>query len=575
MANYTIKGTGQSVDLNKNNFVTSGGEGNIHIIGNTVYKITKPAKMIPDGKIKELSQITTAHIITPKDIILKDKKAYGYTMKAVPSQSIPLAKILPKGYRNREGISSQHMVDMVGKMIKEIAHIHSKKGFLQVDGNELNYMVTKDHKSVYFIDVNSYQTPHYPANAIMSSIRDWSTNDLSQLTDAWSFAIISFYMFTAIHPFKGRHPDFANSKQLMIDNMTNHKSVLDKKTIFPHGPIYYPFENYVPGGKNGAFWQWYQALFVKGERHPIPVGFQGQINVVAHKPTVIRSSDGLKITKIKKYDSSIVAYYNCAGQVVITKNNIYHNGRPFKRITTNIPKIGATTFSTVIASYTDNGYFATQNLEINAKYHIHNVFCDNMMAYKSLVYIQDHGHIYEVQYIESTDRKAVFKPVATIMPMATKMFDGVVVQNMFDTIQISVFPNEGVHRQVSIPELNKYKIVDAKYDSKVLMVVGFNRDKKCYDRLVFRFSPNWKTYDCRKIADVPISILNFTVNNKGICVCINEEDKLEVFLNQEDNLLLKIIESANIKQDMCLYSVDHEIQFTHGDTLYSLTMDGK
>ena len=108
MAKFTIQGSGQTVQLNKNNFVTRGGEGDIHIIGNTVYKITTPAKMIPYGKIKELSKLKNKQIIIPQDVILKKNVAYGYTMRAVPNKPMPLVKILTKGYREIESVTQTH-----------------------------------------------------------------------------------------------------------------------------------------------------------------------------------------------------------------------------------------------------------------------------------------------------------------------------------------------------------------------------------------------------------------------------------------------------------------------------------
>ena len=178
MTKFHIQGTGKIVDLTKNNFITRGGEGDIHKIGDIIYKVTTESKMIPFGKMTELSQLQHSNIIVPQDIILKNNTPYGYTMKAVPKNPIPLAKLLPKGYREREKIHPKDIWLLVQQMITGIKYIHNQGvntgDYLQVDGNELNYMVTSDHKSVYFIDVNSYQTPTYPADAIMLSIRDWS-----------------------------------------------------------------------------------------------------------------------------------------------------------------------------------------------------------------------------------------------------------------------------------------------------------------------------------------------------------------------------------------------------------------
>ena len=53
---------------------------------------------------------------------------------------------------------------------------------------------TKGQREVF---VDSYQTAHYPATAIMPSVRDWKVplHDFSELSDWFSFAIVSFQVF--------------------------------------------------------------------------------------------------------------------------------------------------------------------------------------------------------------------------------------------------------------------------------------------------------------------------------------------------------------------------------------------
>jgi serine/threonine protein kinase len=245
---YKVRTTGATVELNDNNFKAKGGEGSIYIVGDTVYKVCDPGKMIADGKFKELAALDHMRIIRPDDVLLDSKsKPTGYTMKVVPGNPLPLAKILSKTYREREGVTPDMMAELVSQISEGIRYIHKKPGYLQVDGNELNYMVTNNHKDIYFIDVNSYQTPNFPADAIMPSIRDWNAGtNFTQLTDWYSFAIISFYMFTGIHPFKGMHPNFTNLKTSMIERMQVGISVLDKNTQFPQAAVYFPFEAVIP-----------------------------------------------------------------------------------------------------------------------------------------------------------------------------------------------------------------------------------------------------------------------------------------------------------------------------------------
>ena len=579
MPRVTVRGTGQKVYLNKGNFIAKGGEGSIYIIKDVVYKHTEASHMIPDGKFTELAALNHPAIIVPKDVLLdKNKKPCGYTMKAVLNNPIPLAQILTKGYREREGVTPDHMMELVKQMMDGLKYIHSQPNYLQVDGNELNYMVTGDYKEVYFIDTNSYQTPHYPADAIMLSIRDWSVNQQngvwqwSELSDAYSFAIISFYMFCAIHPFKGRHPDYPDVKTLMVDNMKHHKSVLDPETKFPTGPIYHPFEDMIPGGKDGAFFRWYKAIFVEGKRIPIPVDFQAVIAFVAKVKEVV-GTNNFSIEELKKYDDMITGYYDKSGKtVIVTKEQIYVNGI-LKPLPASKIRVGFTPIRiTPVAAWLDNGKLQMQNLESQLPIRV-DVQGKALMACEGRLYVQGATDIYEIIFIEQTSNLITSaRSAASVMQNATTMFQGVVMQNMFGATIVSVFPEASHHRQLPMPELNDYRVTEAKYEGNVLMVVGINKAEGHYNRFVFRFSKDWGSYDCRTIENIAPSGLNFTVTDTGICVCVTEEDHVEIFSNRKDSASVKSIDDPEIKSDMRLCHSGAQVLIAYGDKIHKFSM---
>ena len=121
MAKYQVLGTGETVDLTQNNFKAKGGEGSIHIIGDTVYKVCEPGKMIPDAKFKELAVLDHPRIIKPDDILLQRNKPTGYTMRLVPGDARPLAQTLTKAYRQREGVTPDHSMKLVQQIAATMA----------------------------------------------------------------------------------------------------------------------------------------------------------------------------------------------------------------------------------------------------------------------------------------------------------------------------------------------------------------------------------------------------------------------------------------------------------------------
>ena len=120
--------------------------------------------------------------------------------------------------------------------------------------------------------------------------------------------------------------------------------------------------------------------------------------------------------------------------------------------------------------------------------------------------------------------------------------------------------------------LSKYtKIVDAKYDNKILFVVAIDSAGKT-DQLIFRFDENYENYDVRKHENISFTGINFVVLENGVCVNINPLDQVEVFTNNVTSQTLKIIDDPIISNDMTLYKNGMQVLFSNGPKLYSIKM---
>lgn len=577
MAKYTLRKAKKEVSLNKSNFVYQGGEGSVYIIGDRVFKVCDKGHMIPDAKLQELVVLSHPQIIVPDDVLLKGNKAVGYAMPAVTGNPMPLAQILTKTYREREGVTPAMMAELVTQLMDGLRFIHQHDGYLQVDCNELNYMVPDTYDLLSFIDMNSAQTPSFPADAIMLSIRDWTVGQdaqgawqWSKLSDYYSAAIISFYMFTGMHPFKCYHPSYTDKKTAMIEQMKANASVFDPQAEFPKGAVYHPFEDVIPGGKDGAFMQWYRAEFVEGKRLPPPDSFQATIELVVRLKEIV-GSNTFAMELIRDYGNKLTGYYGTPDPgspvVVTTKHIVTSRGsvaKPADKV-----RVCFTKQNTPIAVYLDGEDVRLSNLHTSATIRI-DLMGSHIMTTDGRAYVQCDDHLFEISFI--TDTMAVTTPVATIMPHATQLMQGVAIQNMFGAYYASMFPEAGHHQQIKLQELEGYRITDAKYEGHVLMVVGFDKDRAEYDRFVFRFDRHFSDYDVRKIENIQPVGLNFTVNDKGICVCITEEERVEIFASKMGKQDVKSFDDPAIEGDMRLCHSGSQIRFAQGSKLYSFAI---
>ena len=133
----------------------------------------------------------------------------------------------------------------------------------------------------------------------------------------------------------------------------------------------------------------------------------------------------------------------------------------------------------------------------------------------------------------------------------------------------SYFPQPAHCYQLNIKELDGYKIIDAKYENNVLVVVGITLQGQ-YDRFVFRLDKS--NYDCRKVENILFTGLNFVVNDAGVCVLLNEEEHIEIFSNKINSGKVKEIEDNCISGDMKLYCNGSKILFSKGNKMFSLSM---
>jgi serine/threonine protein kinase len=552
-----VKGKGQ-VNLSKTDFLAQGGEGKIFVKGKTAYKIyLDPKKMIPVAKIQELSSLSLPNIIRPERVILDNKdNPVGYTMRYV-KDTTSLCKIFTKTFKRKNNIQPGCVADLVKKLYEGIQHVHSKQ-ILIVDLNEMNFLLNNKLDDIFFIDTDSYKTKSYNATAIMESIRDRHSSSFSTNTDWFSFGIISFQMFIGIHPFKGKHSKFKN----LDDRMMNNVSVLNKAVSIPK--LCASFD-VIPQ----TYREWYKAVFEDGKRVPPPGGFQDLIII---QPTIhtVKGSDNLDIEELQKYDQAVIdCKYINGNRVAITNSNIYINDKKRPPIANvfigSTPKMGH-----VVAARIENGLLKLHNVTMSKAIDC-TIAAEKVMSYDERIYVKNGLDVYEIKLNELGNR-IIATPtiVANVMEKATHVYDGVILQDLLGACYASMFPEPKTHVQSHLKELIGYKIVDAKYSNRILMIVGQKKGK--YDKLIFRFDSSHQSYDLNIKSDIVYSGLNFVVLDNGICVHINEDENIELFVNKLGVTDTKVVDDTSIDGNMTLYKNGNQVLFAKDNAIYKMSL---
>lgn len=555
-----VKGGGD-VQLGQADFVAEGGEGRVFARGSTGYKVYHdPTKAIPLGKIQALASIGDDVVIKPEQAIyLSGRKSehVGHTFRFV-RDTWTLCQLFTRSFREREGVTHDVALALLRRMQDAVHAVH-KAGALIVDLNEMNVLVSRNFSAPFFIDVDSYQHGPYKATAIMPSVRDplVQGNAFSEVSDWFSFAIVSFQLLVGIHPFKGTHPTIKGFEQRMAAGV----SVFDAEVSMPKAC--YPLDVLPP-----AYRDWYRALFVHGERTPPPASLH-QV-VVIHQTAVrtIASTARLEIQELHDYGQPIRAVFgelvHAGDDVLLAGRTVWHGQAHGALVAVHTTK-GRTVSAQALGGslvLRDMGEGADMVVTLRA---------DEVMAYGGALYARSGDRIVEVSLTETGTRVfAGVRVAANVLPNATRLYEGVALQSLLGEPHASLFPRAGACYQLALPELKGHRVLQAKLDSGVLMVLAAKGGQ--YSRFVFRFDDAFASYDLRIVHDVAQADLNFVVLDSGVCVCLTEDERLEVFSRAKGSSALKLIEDPALGGDMRLVKDGGRVRFFRGCKLYSLRM---
>jgi hypothetical protein len=551
----TIQG-GRRVRLERGHFVAQGGEAAVYARGDLAFKVyLDPGRMIPPAKIAELARLTLPNIIRPQAVLLDGSgQPVGYTMRRVPDARV-LCQLFPRAFRERHGVTAEITLGLVQRLQEGVRHVHTQ-GILVVDLNELNFLVDDRFREVLFIDVDSYQTPGFPATALMDSIRDRQASTFSKQSDWFSFAVVSFELFAGIHPYRGRHPTLPD----LDARMRHNASVFSPQVALP--PACYPLET-IPR----AYRDWYRAVFEEGKRCPPPAG---PVPVIALAPSAgpLRSGHQLRVRELHRFPAPVIRPVPADG--------------PYAAVTTAGLAVGSRIVvpgSDLQVAFTPRERRLVAACLAGRQVRLYDVargdYLPETLAGEALaasggrLYVKSGGQLHLVEFVElPRATRAALRPVASVMEHATQLFDGVAIQNVLGSCYATLLTPGGTHT-LPVRELDGCRVVDARLDDNVLIVAAAVGSH--YDRLVLRFATDYRAYDLRRVPDVTYSGLNFAALASGVCLCLNEEEELELFSSRIGSPAARTLADEALRGAR-LFKDGNEALLAKGETLYSMSM---
>ena len=273
------------------------------------------------------------------------------------------------------------------------------------------------------------------------------------------------------------------------------------------------------------------------------------------------------ITEAREYDSAIISY---DGLITITQKSIYFEGNRFPKPASDVKVVVTPRQRHLIAAYADtsgvNFLDLTTGKEIDS-----NVKGEQIAIAESNLFIKQAENIFQIDFLELRGRILVgVKQVANVMMRATQMFNGVAIQSLLGASYASILRASGKCYQVRLPELDGHMIIDAKLEKNVLIVViaaGGN-----YDKLVYRFTGDFSTYDLRRLTDVATTGIEFTVLDTGVVLHLTDENELEIFSAPSGTASTRTVSDPALEGDVRLFHTGKQALLAREDKLYRVSL---
>ena len=563
----TLEGKGP-ITLRPSDHVATGGEGSIYKIGDSVVKIyTNPDEMrqrdIP-SKINLLKNLKHTYIVAPNGLATNPKnEPVGFYMPYVEGH--PLSRVFTNDFYNLQKFTKKHASTLIDRMRETVSFAHQHKATL-VDANELNWIVILNKEpEPRIVDVDSWAISRWPATVIMPSIRDWHSKTFDEKTDWFAWGIVTFQIYTGLHPYKGTLDGFDRGD--LEGRMKSNASVFSSGVRFNRAVRDF---SCIPG----KLLNWYEATFQKGERVLPPSPFDTGISTpraALIMRTVTTKTGTLIFEKIlETVNDPAIRIFHC-GIALLSSGNLIdlNTKRTIATASSLFCEIIKVDKGWVLADrengefkfkFIEEGSLKTENLsiQINGR---------RILSYENRLFIVTESGLTEIVYHN------LGKPIVSasqtwgVMVNSTKWFNsGVGVQDAMGAMFIvTPFGDKSV-ATTRVKEIDKIQIVAAKSGNRFVSMIGVDK-KGSYRKFELTFDKEYKTY---KIWDgrCDSAELNIAILPKGVCATIIEDGELDIFV--PTNGTLNRIEDKNIATDMILANWGDRVMYIQNGNVWGL-----
>lgn len=561
------------VKVGPNDYVATGGEGSIYKLADgTIIKLyTDTGKMIRDAmseKIALLTRIQHPYIVAPTGLVTDTNGSpLGFSMPFVGGE--PLSRVFTNDFRVREGFADEDAATLVDRMRETVSCVHQHQTIM-VDANELNWIVVvygTQGPEPRVLDVDSWMIGKWPATVIMPSIRDWRAKQFGPSTDWFAWGVVTFQVFTGIHPYKGT---LAGYKPAELE-----RRMKDGASVFAPGVRL----NAAVRDFNcirGPLLEWYRATFQQGERSIPPSPFDTGVTVsaAAKVARVIVTGQGILVYDrlLQGSDDPAIRTFSC-GVVLRRSGQLYDlaTKRTIGRVTSRECEVVTRNGGWLVAdwegdrptfSYINGSTLTSETLSFQIR------GFKFLVSGNRLFTVTDRGLTELVWFIFG--KKVILGAGNTwgAQVNSTRWYDGVGIQDSMGATFVIVPFGEKACAQIRVKELDGLIPLSAKAGNRFVAIMAANKSGE-YCKVELTMSQDHASYTVwQSGSDTPD--LNMAMLPKGVVAGVVKDGELFVFVPTNNSL--NKVNDRQIATDMILGNWGDTVVYIHDGDVWSVRM---
>jgi hypothetical protein len=145
------------------------------------------------------------------------------------------------------------------------------------------------------------------------------------------------------------------------------------------------------------------------------------------------------------------------------------------------------------------------------------------------------------------------------------MYDGCVIQDLLGKKYLVLPYRKEACFSKYIPALDGFRIVEAKSDKNVTVVIAEKGGK--YHRFIIVFEKNYQSFSVREVPDVAYDEINFAVLDNGLCMLLASPTEMELFVKADQ---YETMTDPPFDADMPLFATPDGFFFINGNSIHQV-----